>query len=115
MAGRKRKLVGRQNLRPAMRLELARPRTLADFLDGLENKYAGKRRCARRTYRFKTLRTAVNQKHRAQAVPQPAISRAGGRNHPIADPTRGAPTVQPPHQAVIAPLDVPPNIARQVA
>ena len=58
-----------------------------------------------------TLRTAKKQQHGAQSVPQPPIAHARGGDHPIANPTRGAPAVHPPHQAVIAALDVSPEVA----
>jgi len=39
------------------------------------------------------------------------IAQPGGRNHPVAYPARRPPPVHPPHQPVIAALNITPNLA----
>ena len=63
MPRRKRKPVRRQHLRPAMRLQLARPRPLAQSLQRLKHKNPDNRRRPRSANRRELLRPAVNQQH----------------------------------------------------
>src|SRR5262249_26817487 len=57
------------------------------------------------------LRATKKKEKDCSGVPNPAVSEAGGGNHPIANPPRSAPTVQTPHQTMIAALDETPYIA----
>ncbi len=66
-------------------------------------------RRARRADRREFLRPAVDQQHRAQPVPQPAVAHACGGDHPVTKPSRRAPPVHPPHEAVVALFDESPD------
>jgi len=111
MAGGKGKLVGRQNLRPAVRLELTRALPLAQPLQKFEYANPRQRGASCRANRGISLRPAVHQQNQCQRIPQPSIAQPGGRNHPITNPARRAPPVQSPHHAVIAPFDKAPYLA----
>jgi len=111
MPGRKRKFVGRQNLRPAMRLNLTRPRTRAQSLDRFEYKNSHDTSRSSRADRRKPLRPPKNRHHHAEPVPQPSIAGPRRANHPISYPPWRSPTVHPAHHSVIAPFDRLPEVA----
>jgi len=110
VAGRKRKLVRRKDLGPAVRFQLAGTRTVAEPLERFEDEDAddgGKRGGANGG---KTMRTAEEKKKDSRGIPDPTVAKTRGREHPKADPPRGAPAVQAPHQAMIAALNETPDI-----
>src|SRR5580698_9753620 len=111
MPGWKRKLVRRQNLRPTVRLKLARPRPHTQTLDRFEDKDTAKPGRTRSANRHESLRPAINRDHDAEPIPQPAITAPGRGNHPIPHPPRRAPTVHPAHHTVIAPFNKSPEVA----
>src|SRR5713101_8110505 len=59
----------------------------------------------------KTVAALISEQQRPQAVPDPAITHARGRNHPDANPAWRAPAIHSLHQPVIAPIDVSPEVA----
>src|SRR5260370_1172194 len=107
----KRKLIRRQHLRPAVRLNLARPRPLAQSLQRFEYKDAQNRGRPRGANGRKTLWASIREQHQSQTVPDPAIAHARGGDHPEAKPARRAPPIHPLHQPVIAPIDISPEVA----
>src|SRR5713226_8878641 len=111
VARRKRKLIRRQHLRPAVRLDLARPGPLAQSLQCFEYKNAQNRGTPRCADGRKTLRASIREQHQPQAVPDPPVAHARGGDHPDANPARRAPVIHPPHQPVIAPVDISPEVA----
>src|SRR5579859_1716919 len=112
MPGREREFVGRQHLRPAVRLDLTWPLPLAQMFERLEDEDSADRRGSGRPNGGKPLRTAVKQQHDAKSVPQPAVAHACRGNHPVANPSRRAPAVHPLHDAKVASLDKSPDTAR---
>src|SRR6266403_553923 len=59
----------------------------------------------------KTLRSPISKQHQTQAVPDPAVAHARRGDHPDAKPARRAPAIHPPHQPVIATVNVSPEVA----
>src|SRR5260370_14905591 len=111
MPGRKGKFVGRQHLGPAMRLELAWPRTVAKSLEDFEDENPADPCSAGSSDGREALRAPVEQEHDAEPVPQPAVAHARGGDHPVANPPRGAPAGHAPHHAVVPPLVKSPDAA----
>jgi hypothetical protein len=58
------------------------------------------------------LRTAVDQQHDSEPVPQPAVAHSRGQDHPQAHPPWSSPPVHPPHQPMIPPFDESPDGTR---
>src|SRR5437879_4256720 len=111
MARWKGELIGRQYLRPAVRLDLAGPEAVAELLQRLENKNPRNRCGAGRADCRVPLRSAKEKKHDSESVPDPAVPHPSRGNHPDPKPARCAPAVHPPHQALIAEFDVSPDAA----
>src|SRR5258708_22522104 len=88
-----------------MRLKLTGAPAMAQILQRLEDEYPDDRRGPRRSNCQEALRSAIKEQDDPERVPEPAVSHARRGNHPVADPPRGAPAVQAPHQVVIAALD----------
>src|SRR5262249_40785659 len=105
------KLIRRQDLRPTVGLVLTGPGPLAKPLQRFEyeNSGDGCRTC--RGDRGVTLGAAKDQQHRSQPVPQPAVSRPRGGDHPIPNPPWRSPAVHPPHHPMIAAFDAAPEVA----
>src|ERR1051326_8120122 len=112
MSGRKRKSIRWKNFGPAMRLDLAGPRTLAQHLKQLEHENANPRCAARSAHRGKAVRTTENQQHGAERVPQPPIAHTRRGDHPVTKPSWRAPAVHAPHQPMISAFDEAPYCSR---
>src|SRR5262249_25229716 len=82
VTGRERELVGRQDFGPAVRLDLARTRTLAQALWSLENEYAYDGRKRGGTHSCETLRAAEEEEKDSGGIPDPTVAEPGGRKHP---------------------------------
>ena len=100
--GGKRELVGRQQLRPAVRLERAGAFPPKGALQLEKQGDARRDRQSGCQERVKSLRPAVERHGQAQRVPQPAIAAARRGQHPHPQPFGGPPVVHPDHQPVIA-------------
>jgi hypothetical protein len=104
MAGGERKLVGRQNLGPAVHLQVARALSLAGFLDeakdhngcGFGRRTGGKGGEAHFA--------PEEQQGDSNRIPDPSVSELCGGNHPKAEPSWRAPPVDFPHDLIIAGL-----------
>jgi hypothetical protein len=94
-----------------MRLQLARPRPLAEFLQGLKHENANQGGASRRSHGGESLRAPIDEQHDPQPVPKPAIAHSCSQNHPQPHPPWGSPAVHPAHYTVIAPFDVSPESA----
>src|SRR6266404_8211312 len=91
MARWKGELIGRQYLRPAVRLDLAGPEAVAELLQRLENKNPRNRCGAGRADCRVPLRSAKEKKHDSESVPDPAVPHPSRGNHPDPKPARCAP------------------------
>ena len=111
VTGREGEAVGRKDARPAVCFDFAGARTLADALEEFKDEDADDGGAAGRAEGDVTLRAAEDKDESAESVPEPTVAHARGGDHPIADPARRAPTVHPPHQAVIATFDESPEVA----
>src|SRR6266481_7861449 len=92
-----------------MRFKLAGALAVAQILQRLEDEYPDDRCGPRCSNCQEALRSAINEQDDPERVPEPAVSHARRRNHPVADPPWRAPAVQAPHQTVIAALDKSPD------
>src|ERR1051325_7482675 len=110
VTGRKRKLVWGKDFRPAVRFKLAGTRTVAEPLQRFEDEDADDGGKPGGANGGKTMRTAEEKKKDSRGIPDPTVAKTRGRKHPKADPPRGAPAVQAPHQAMIAALNETPDI-----
>lgn len=110
VTGRKRKLVRGKDLRPAVRFKLAGARTVAETFERFEDEDADDGGKRSGTDSGEAVRAAEQKKKNSGGIPDPTVAKAGGGEHPKANPPRGAPAVQAPHQAVIAALNKPPDI-----
>src|SRR5580765_5436314 len=104
------KLIRRQYLRPAVRLDLTGPEAMAEFFQRLENKNPRNRRGAGRANCGVPLRPAKEKEHDAESVPHPAVPHPSRYNHPDPEPARCAPAVHLPHQPLIAEIDISPDV-----
>src|SRR5580704_3874076 len=109
VARRKRKLIRRQDFRPAVRLQLTRPRTLTQFFQRFKDENTEGRRACRSANRGKLLRPPIDQQHDSEPVPKPAISHSSSQDHPQTHPPRSSPAIHPPHHTEIAPFDESPE------
>src|SRR5579864_7731117 len=109
MPRRERIFVRRQNLCPAMRLDIAGAPPPALVFQRLEQKDARNRRRRGRTNRLIPVLAAVNQQDNPEPVPKPAIPSPSGKNRQNTQPAGRAPAVEFPHQAVIVRLNVVPE------
>src|SRR5438445_623191 len=80
------KLIGREYARPAVRLQVARTLAVADFFQEFEDENTGESRAGGSAYRGVAVRAANEEKNDGEAIPEPAIPDAGGRDHPITNP-----------------------------
>src|SRR6516225_2096362 len=112
MARGKRKLIRRQDFRPAVWLNLTGARPLTQVLESLEQKNSQHGRRCGRAYRSKPPRAAETKHEEAQPVPNPAVAQTRRGDRPDANPPWSSPPVHPPHQPVIAALDASPKAAR---
>src|SRR6266404_3379637 len=110
MAGRKRKPVRGKDFRPAVRFKLAGARTVAEPLERFEDEDTDDSGKCGRANGGEAVRTAKQKKKDSGGIPDPAVAKAGGGEHPKANPPRGTPAVQAPHQAMIAALNETPDI-----
>src|SRR5207253_11363984 len=94
-----------------MRLDLARSRPLTQSLQRFEYKNTENCSSPGGPDSRKTPRASIGEQHQSQTVPDPAIAHARGGEQPDANPARSAPTIQPAHLSVIAPIDISPEVA----
>jgi len=94
-----------------VRFELARTRSLAETFESFENPDADDCGEGGRSDCGVTLWAAEDKNENRGGVPDPTVAEARGGNHPDANPARRAPTIEPPHDTVIAALDETPDIA----
>lgn len=111
VAGGERELVWRQNLGPAMRLDLARTRALTEALERFKDEDADDGGEGGRSDGGVALRATEDKDENGRGIPDPAIAKTSGHNHPVANPPGRAPTVEAAHHTVIAVLDETPEIA----
>jgi hypothetical protein len=109
MAGRKGKLVGRKDLGPAVRFEVARALPLAGIFNNAEERDSGNLGSSACGKCYKPQVSTEDQKGNAYCVPDPAISQPSGPDHPDTKPPGRSPAMDLPHDLMIAILDELPN------